>query len=95
MSEEVDNQYKLALYDELPVLRGHASICGFAFYQVQDALEAEAWTSSTADAFSTALGEHHRTAGDAGGSAGTALENRYDSEPDKVPADDARAHWAG
>lgn len=95
MSDEVDNQYKLAMGEEMPTLRGKASICSFAFYEAEDALEAQAWTSTTADAFSTALQDHHRTAGEAGGSAGTALENRYDSEPDKVPSDDPRAHWAG
>jgi hypothetical protein len=95
VSDEVDNQYKLALNDELPVLRGHASICSFAFFEAEDALEKEAWTSSTADAFSTALTGHHTTAGEAGSSAGTALENRHDNEPDKVPADDPRAHWGG
>ncbi|PZF80508.1 hypothetical protein [Jiangella anatolica] len=92
---EVDNQYKLAMDDVMPNVRGKAIICGMAFYEAEDALEAQAWTSTTADAFSTALQGHHRTAGEAGEGAGTALENRYDSEPDKVPDDDPRAHWAG
>lgn len=95
MADEVDNEYKQALWEALPVLRGHASICSFAFFEAEDALEKEAWTSTTADSFSTALKDHHRTAGTAGESAGAALENKHDNEPDKVPADDPRANWAG
>ncbi|SEF18335.1 hypothetical protein [Jiangella alba] len=95
MSEDVDNQYKLALGEELPTIRGDAMICGFPFYEAENALEKEAWKSGVADTFSTALTGHHSTAGEAGESAGTALENRHDNEPDKVPADDDRARWAG
>ncbi|SDT48115.1 hypothetical protein [Jiangella sp. DSM 45060] len=95
MSDEVDNAYKLALGEQMPTLRGKASICSFAFFEAEDALEKEAWTSTTADTFSTALKDHHRTAGNAGENAGTAIENRYDGEPDKVASDDPRANWAG
>ena len=93
MGQEVDNQYRLALEDELPSLRGHAMICSFAYYEVENALENNAWSSTTADTFSNELSDHHRLAGDDGEAAGSALETRFDNEPEKVPEDDDRAHW--
>ncbi|WP_298321729.1 hypothetical protein [Haloactinopolyspora sp.] len=93
MAEEVDNQYRLAMEDEMPRLRGHASICSFAYYEVENALENGAWTSTAADTFSNELADHHRLAGNDGEDAGAALETRFDNEPEKVPEDDDRANW--
>ncbi len=93
MSDEVDNQYRLALEDELPALRGYASTCSFAYFEAEDALDNGAWSSSAADTFSNELGDHHRLAGEDGDDAKAALETKYDNEPEKVPEDDDRAEW--
>lgn len=94
MSGEVDNQYKLALGDALPTLRGKTIICGIGYHEAETALANEAWVGGLSDAFSTALADHHRLGGEDGDAAEGAFDGRYNSEPDKVPADDARAHWS-
>lgn len=93
MSNKVDNQYRLAMEDRMPRLRGHASTCSFAYFEVETALENKAWSSTAADTFSTELGDHHRLAGGDGEDAGAALETRFDNEPEKVPEDDDHAQW--
>lgn len=90
----MDNQYRLALGDDLAALRGYASVCSFAYFGVEQALENGAWESTTADTFSSELADHDRLAGGDGDSAEAALQNRYDNEPEKVPEDDDRATWS-
>jgi hypothetical protein len=90
---DVDNQYRLALGDDLPAIRGQASLCSFAYDSVRRALDAGAWESTTADAFSTQLTERTSASADAGSSCEEAFESRYGAEPAKVPHDDPRAQW--
>ncbi len=90
---DVDNQYRLALGDDLPAIRGQASLCSFAYNSVRTALDDGAWASTTADAFSTQLADRISASADAGSACEEAFETRYGSEPATVPPDDPRARW--
>jgi hypothetical protein len=91
--ELVDNRFKIALGDDLPSIRGEASVCSFSFFSVRQALDNGAWQSTTADAFSAALRANQTAAEEAGNACEQTLSSAYANEPDKVPADHPHARW--
>ena len=87
----VENAYREALDDVLPRVRGQCSMPTIAFHDVVQALEDGAWSSTTADTFSSELTSHRDTAQDHGDSCEEAFETRYAREEPQVPEDDWRA----
>lgn len=95
MSELVENKYKSALGDDLPSIRGSASVCSFSYASVQRALDNGAWQSTTADSFSTSLRTQQTDAERVGGSCESALQSAYDNAPAQVAPDHPHATWVG
>ncbi len=90
--EKVENRYRTALGRALPGARVQAARIEGAFRTTQLAMEAGAWDSPMARAFSAACRSAVTDAGNAADDCVDALSSRHAREPHEVPRWDERAH---
>ena len=92
LPDEVENRYRSALGGALPDARWQVSRVANAFRTTQLAMQAGAWQSPVADAFSQACADAVAAARDAAEDCVDALESRHAREPREVSRNDPRAY---
>jgi len=91
--DKVTNEYRSALGTATPGARTQAANARSAFSTVLSAVNAKAWVSTTADAFSSTCTSKQSSAGDAADDCVEEMTSRHSREPLKVDKTDYRATW--
>lgn len=92
--EKAENKYRLAIGWALPPARNTSDEADDAYTLTQAALQAHAWESTVADAFSGVCVAMEAAAGRAADDCVGTLEARHSSEPLEVDRSDRRASWS-
>jgi len=91
--DKVTNEYRSALGAATPGAQSQAYDVRAAFSTVLSAVNAKAWVSTTADAFSSTCTSKQSSAGDAADDCVEEMTSRHSREPLKVDKTDYRATW--